>query len=126
MVIFFFSSRRRHTRLTCDWSSDVCSSDLATGRSGFTRGANGTGGTRSTMGMLWYLDKTGKLAVARVKTGLTDGQTTEIIPRDSASVTAGLQVITGSNAATSTSSSSSSSSNPLQPQTQRRGGPGGF
>src|SRR5690242_21943346 len=24
----FFSSRRRHTRLTCDWSSDVCSSDL--------------------------------------------------------------------------------------------------
>src|SRR6267154_3314585 len=25
---FFFSSRRRHTRWTCDWSSDVCSSDL--------------------------------------------------------------------------------------------------
>src|SRR6266571_6361820 len=25
--LFFFSSRRRHTRLTCDWSSDVCSSD---------------------------------------------------------------------------------------------------
>src|SRR5438477_12662213 len=25
---FFFSSRSRHTRLTCDWSSDVCSSDL--------------------------------------------------------------------------------------------------
>src|SRR6266571_8284351 len=24
---FFFSSRRRHTSLTCDWSSDVCSSD---------------------------------------------------------------------------------------------------
>src|SRR6266480_6706219 len=29
MFFFFFSSRRRHTRLTCDWSSDVCSSDLA-------------------------------------------------------------------------------------------------
>src|SRR6266480_1089146 len=28
-VFFFFSSRGRHTRLTCDWSSDVCSSDLA-------------------------------------------------------------------------------------------------
>src|SRR5690242_20849663 len=28
--IFFFSSRRGHTRLTCDWSSDVCSSDLQT------------------------------------------------------------------------------------------------
>src|SRR6266581_8179873 len=29
MVRFFFSSRRRHTRWTGDWSSDVCSSDLA-------------------------------------------------------------------------------------------------
>src|SRR5438309_8196667 len=27
-VFFFFSSRRRHTRWNCDWSSDVCSSDL--------------------------------------------------------------------------------------------------
>src|SRR5690625_6763173 len=28
-VLFFFSSRRRHTRWPRDWSSDVCSSDLA-------------------------------------------------------------------------------------------------
>src|SRR5205807_4544038 len=28
VVVFFFSSRRRHTRLQGDWSSDVCSSDL--------------------------------------------------------------------------------------------------
>src|SRR5690242_21103609 len=28
ILSLFFSSRRRHTRLTCDWSSDVCSSDL--------------------------------------------------------------------------------------------------
>jgi len=27
-LYFFFSSRRRHTRFKCDWSSDVCSSDL--------------------------------------------------------------------------------------------------
>src|SRR6266566_7664884 len=27
-LFFFFSSRRRHTRLQGDWSSDVCSSDL--------------------------------------------------------------------------------------------------
>src|SRR2546430_11534980 len=27
MFPFFFSSRRRHTRFDCDWSSDVCSSD---------------------------------------------------------------------------------------------------
>src|SRR2546430_2135575 len=29
VLFFFFSSRRRHTRFDCDWSSDVCSSDLA-------------------------------------------------------------------------------------------------
>src|SRR5688572_31019045 len=30
-IFFFFSSRRRHTRFDCDWSSDVCSSDLGRG-----------------------------------------------------------------------------------------------
>src|SRR5690242_20833313 len=45
---FFFSSRRRHTRLTCDWSSDVCSSDLA--RS--ARGARPAAGALS-VGRLW-------------------------------------------------------------------------
>src|SRR2546430_7467368 len=29
VLFFFFSSRRRHTRFDCDWSSDVCSSDLS-------------------------------------------------------------------------------------------------
>src|SRR5690606_41058068 len=28
VMLFFFSSRRRHTRFSRDWSSDVCSSDL--------------------------------------------------------------------------------------------------
>src|SRR5690625_5556352 len=32
MCIFFFSSRRRHTRWPRDWSSDVCSSDLTLGK----------------------------------------------------------------------------------------------
>src|SRR6266568_6388835 len=31
VFVFFFSSRRRHTRWNCDWSSDVCSSDLRAG-----------------------------------------------------------------------------------------------
>ena len=31
VLTFFFSSRRRHTRLQGDWSSDVCSSDLGLG-----------------------------------------------------------------------------------------------
>src|SRR5207253_6125069 len=33
-VVFFFSSRRRHTRWPRDWSSDVCSSDLASRENG--------------------------------------------------------------------------------------------
>src|SRR5262249_57862989 len=33
---FFFSSRRRHTRLVSDWSSDVCSSDLMAVSGGHT------------------------------------------------------------------------------------------
>src|SRR5690606_12129859 len=53
---FFFSSRRRHTRFSRDWSSDVCSSDLADGAAaavpraarpahdGALRTPNGTGG----------------------------------------------------------------------------------
>src|SRR3989440_6211125 len=36
MRFFFFSSRRRHTRSDRDWSSDVCSSDLAATRPGET------------------------------------------------------------------------------------------
>src|SRR5438034_6398533 len=35
---FFFSSRRRHTRSLCDWSSDVCSSDLFEQRRGARSG----------------------------------------------------------------------------------------
>src|SRR6266487_6310560 len=40
IILFYFSSRRRHTRWTGDWSSDVCSSDLPVydeteGRDGF-------------------------------------------------------------------------------------------
>src|SRR5712675_3547257 len=45
-VLFFFSSRRRHTRCSRDWSSDVCSSDLR--------------------GLFHEFDRTGKLNVGRV------------------------------------------------------------
>src|SRR5262249_59770820 len=43
-VVFFFSSRRRHTRLVSDWSSDVCSSDL--GRHGRADAGAGRGRPR--------------------------------------------------------------------------------
>src|SRR3989449_796722 len=36
-IIFFFSSRRRHTRCSRDWSSDVCSSDLEVGTASFAQ-----------------------------------------------------------------------------------------
>src|SRR5438270_9136165 len=38
---FFFSSRRRHTRFDCDWSSDVCSSDLSGDLDGACAGVRG-------------------------------------------------------------------------------------
>src|SRR5699024_3522632 len=38
MILFFFSSRRRHTRSKRDWSSDVCSSDLERGGGDLCRG----------------------------------------------------------------------------------------
>src|SRR5205814_7032549 len=40
-ALFFFSSRRRHTRCLSDWSSDVCSSDLKGNSSSRRGGANG-------------------------------------------------------------------------------------
>src|SRR2546430_8927980 len=46
-MFFFFSSRRRHTRFDCDWSSDVCSSDLVA--------ANPTEGGLVTWGPYRYI-----------------------------------------------------------------------
>src|SRR5688572_2626634 len=45
-TFFFFSSRRRHTRFDCDWSSDVCSSDLI-GGGGFIVYRDTTGRVRA-------------------------------------------------------------------------------
>src|SRR5256885_3377062 len=47
---FFFSSRRRHTRLQGDWSSDVCSSDLLTSIRRQGRDQNHIGGGGSGVG----------------------------------------------------------------------------
>src|SRR5256885_9881204 len=43
LSVFFFSSRRRHTRLQGDWSSDVCSSDLTSAARTPTRTTHGVG-----------------------------------------------------------------------------------
>src|SRR5256886_10079050 len=67
---FFFSSRRRHTRFDCDWSSDVCSSDL-TGEDSFaTREQNLTWASelapdnRIIAGRWWTAEDFGKPLVS--------------------------------------------------------------
>src|SRR5438046_9212803 len=57
-MCFFFSSRRRHTSLVSDWSSDVCSSDLPTGPS-------------TTRGVTSWTDPSEAVALRRAVPGLT-------------------------------------------------------
>src|SRR2546430_16058507 len=55
-VLFFFSSRRRHTRFDCDWSSDVCSSDLRNRPAeggGASRGGSSSWGTQYRESGAW-------------------------------------------------------------------------
>src|SRR5207248_6637441 len=83
VFVFFFSSRRRHTRSYGDWSSDVCSSDLAgsggDGRSDEVRGGGGTArvprgthpaedvrdGQQPARGIGWKVERGGAPAVTR-------------------------------------------------------------
>src|SRR5947207_1859980 len=60
---FFFSSRRRHTRSLCDWSSDVCSSDLP--RRGLEQVARG-------------LDEVGALGLFRADVHLGDARVLDL------------------------------------------------
>src|SRR6266481_1690863 len=74
-LFFFFSSRRRHTRWNCDWSSDVCSSDLGRYRTlraevEAARMARGRGGRR---GRSVVEAEPGRLALVRRKSGATLG-----------------------------------------------------
>src|SRR3989454_12625188 len=64
MICFFFSSRRRHTRLQGDWSSDVCSSDLRSLRPGIgaTRGVPVTMGTPTPRRLYVHDDLSEELA----------------------------------------------------------------
>jgi HlyD family secretion protein len=70
-------------------------------------GGNGQRRPRD-MTMLWYLDENGELAVTRARTGITDGQRTEIRGPE---IKEGMQVIIGV-----TQTESSTNTNPLQPQ----------
>src|SRR5256885_2901428 len=55
--VFFFSSRRRHTRLQGDWSSDVCSSDLKSARIISVQQAAGSGRITSPQEKLQFADR---------------------------------------------------------------------
>ncbi|HUR79725.1 MAG TPA: efflux RND transporter periplasmic adaptor subunit [Thermoanaerobaculia bacterium] len=102
----------------------------STAQGGQQRGAwrNGNGGARNgngprTFGTLYYLDAKGQLAVARVRTGVTDGTTTEITGR---TVKEGMNVIAGVN--TPQSAEKTTSASPFQSnsnQQQQRGPRGG-
>jgi HlyD family secretion protein len=83
-------------------------------------------GQRPNIATLYYLDAKGKLAAARVRTGITDGTNTEIEGR---SITAGMQAISGMASATpSTSSAQQTSASPFggSSSQQQRGPRGGF
>jgi hypothetical protein len=81
---------------------------------------------------IWYLDDSGVPNVVAVRTGATDGLMTEISiakrpgrPGPSTSLTAGMQVITGTTS-TSSSSSTKTTSNTSSPRGRRMGPPGLF
>lgn len=89
------------------------------------RGANRGAGNRGTraagspgFGTLYYLDGNGKLAMTRVRTGITDGSMTEISGRN---VTEGMKVIAGTISATQPAQTSTSAT-PFQPGQQQGGG----
>ena len=93
-------------------------------------GAGGTGGatrSRSSGGrggfaQLWYVGANGKPAVMRVRTGLSDGQNTQVMGQN---LKEGMQVIVGTNTPATAATQQQTPTSPFQQQ--RRGpGPGGF
>jgi HlyD family secretion protein len=90
--------------------------DQPTSRPSTTGRARGDGSRPGNAAMLWYLDADGQLAVTRVRTGISDGQYTEIQGED---IEPGMLVIAGIS-----QSGQSSTSNPFQSQQQGARGRG--
>src|SRR5467141_1600570 len=88
-LFVFFSSRRRHTRFKCDWSSYVCSSDLAaTAAGGLGAGtSNGLDGSADGKTLAAGLFGDGKGSSAG-KTALTAAATTVADPSTAAKAAA--------------------------------------
>lgn len=87
---------------------------------GGERGQRGSGQGRANATMLWYLDADGNLSASRVRTGITDGQMTEIQGRN---IEAGMEIIAG----VTQVAEESGTTNPFQNNQQSgRRRPGGF
>jgi HlyD family secretion protein len=93
----------------------------AGGAGGATRSR--TSGGRNGFAQLWYVGANGKPAVMRVRTGLSDGQNTQVTGQN---VKEGMQVIIGTNTAATTTTAPSTTTSPFQQQQRRGPGPGGF
>ncbi|GMQ82103.1 MAG: efflux RND transporter periplasmic adaptor subunit [Rhodothermia bacterium] len=89
------------------------------GPAGFQGNRFGGGQGRPNMAQLWSVDDEGNLTVSRVRTGITDGQSTEVIGRN---IESGMNVIAG----ITQGSIAETNSNPFQQQRQGRRRPGSF
>src|SRR6266480_7391224 len=87
-MLFFFSSRRRHTRLTCDWSSDVCSSDLGC-TTKFTLLA--TAGPTATVGC-WVIATPSTVAATTLVSALVE-LSVPVVPPFTSVAAAGVRVL---------------------------------
>jgi HlyD family secretion protein len=86
---------------------------------GAGRSSGSRTGAAANAAQLWYVDPEGQLSVVRARTGLTDGQNTEI--SGGPAVVEGLQVIAGVIESGSAATSTATTTNPFQ---QQSGGPG--
>ncbi len=99
------------------------------GQAGGAAGLGGAGGQRRAGGgprpgvfaQLWYADSTGKPAVMRVRTGISDGQRTQV--SGPPQLVAGLQVMTGVVTGSEAPPASQPAANPFQPAPSRGRGP---
>ncbi len=92
----------------------------AGGTGGATRSRSSSG--RGGFAQLWYVGANGKPAVMRVRTGLSDGQNTQVTGPN---LKEGMQIIIGTNTPTATPASPTTTTSPFQQQ-RRAPGPGGF
>jgi HlyD family secretion protein len=88
------------------------------GAAGGARGNAWGGASRSTAALVWYVDSAGTLHAARVHTGLSDGQNTQI---DGKGLSEGMQVITSVAAAAGAPAAAPAASSPFPQQRRGRG-----